>query len=66
MKEKERDFSVKITEHDYTMVITYDRSGGMRVVRKSALEHGKRKYQEIYLPKEAMVQLAYQMLQKDY
>jgi len=67
MKEREKnDFSVKVSEHDYTMILTYDKSGGMRIIRKSSLEHGKRKYQEVYLPKEAMLQLAYQLLQKNY
>lgn len=59
------EFTVKINDHDWVMTLTYDKWGGMRIIRKASDERGRRKYEEIYLPKEAMVEIAYQLLKKE-
>lgn len=58
------EFRVKSTEHDYTVTITYDRWGGMKIVKQSS-EDGTNRYQEVYFPREAMMDLAVKLLKKE-
>ena len=62
----ERDeFIVKVTDHSYTMTLIYDRWGGMRIIKQSSTDYNTSKYQEIYLPKDAMINIALNILKKE-
>lgn len=56
------EFNFKITEFDQTVTLTYDRWGGMKVTKKQPKENGANLYQELYLSREAMFELACTLL----
>lgn len=59
------EFKIKNTEMGYTMTLVYDRWGGMRIMKQDITDYGTKKYQEIYLPKDAMMQLANNILKTE-
>lgn len=63
MRSETDHFTVKTNDLDCTITLTYDRWGGMKIVKQDQADaYGSKKYQEIYLPKEAMFALALSIL----
>jgi len=59
------EFRVKTTELGFTMTLTFDRWGGMRITKQNVSDYGTKKYQEIYLPRDAMFDLANKIIKNE-
>lgn len=58
MKYVDDEFRIKKVEADYKITMIYDRWGGMRILKESTDYKGTNSFQEVYLPRDAMFDIA--------